>query len=49
MVFEKDVEGAMDCETNEPRGVRNGEYSEKANDNNKAKTVEANWVCLQRK
>ena len=49
MVFEKDVEGAMDSEANEPRGAGNGDHTVKANDHNKTKTIEVHWACLQRK
>ena len=49
MVFDKDVEGDVDGDVNEPRGVRNGKHIEKANDNNKAKTIEVYWACFQRK
>ena len=48
MVFEKDVEGAMDGKANEPRGVGNGKYAEKAHDHNKAKAIEVYWARLQR-
>ena len=48
MVFEKDVEGAMDGESNEARGAGNGEYTEEANDHNKTIAIEVFWACLQR-
>ena len=49
MVFENYVERAMDGEANEPRGVGNCKYTEKVNDNNKAKTIEVYCARLQRK
>ena len=49
MVFEKDVEGAMDGEANELRGVESNKYTKKTNDHNKAKAIEVYRACFQRK
>ena len=48
-MFEKDEEVAKDGKASETRGAGNGEYTEKANDNNKAKTTEEYWAFIQRK